>query len=206
MWVWNSCWPNYNSHLAFWCWKFRCRAAEQSVSDAPWSPLPLEWRWADKGCRHWDHLTFKLVFNSPYSPKIARAQSITPRIKRPPKYRLLVAGKVEEQQSRWELFLKNIYFCNGFITLTPKPPVQHSFPLHIILGKITFDGKKKKAIQRSPLEQTVWYQTNCAQVISEPPLLDVASQLGQSCPAPSLGQSYGMDHCPKAPNNCKGYV
>lgn len=146
----NSFWPNYNSHLAFWCWKFRCRAAEQSVSDAPWSPPPLEWRWEGKGCRHWDHFTSKPVVNSPYSPKIARAQSLTHRIKRPPKYRLVVAGKVEEQQSRWELFLKNIYFCNGFITLTPKPPVQHSFPLHIILGKITFDGKKKKSHTKKP--------------------------------------------------------
>lgn len=80
----------------------------------------------DEGCGHWDHFTSKPVFNSPNSPKIAAAQSFTPRIKKPPKCGL-VAGKVKEQQSRRELFLKNIYFCNGFIALTPKPhsPSQH---------------------------------------------------------------------------------
>jgi len=54
-----------------------------------------EQRQADKGCRQQDHFTFKPVFNSPNSTKIARAQSPTPRIKRAPKYRVVVAGKAE---------------------------------------------------------------------------------------------------------------
>lgn len=54
-----------------------------------------EQRGADKG---WDHFTSKPVFNSPNSPKIAAAQSFTPRIKKPPKYGF-VAGMVKEQQS-----------------------------------------------------------------------------------------------------------
>lgn len=110
------------------------------------SVVTSEQRWADKGCRNWDHFTSKPEFNSPDSPKIAGAQSFTPKIKKPPKYGL-VAGKVKEQQSRWEVFLKNIYFCNGFRALTPKP---HSLSQHVILGTVIFDERKRKPYKEAP--------------------------------------------------------
>lgn len=111
-WLWNSLWPSYNSLLAFWRWKRRCRTAEQKVCQVLCGHLCLsEQGWADKGCRHRDHFTSKPVFNSPNSPKIAGAQSFTTGIKKPPKYGL-VAGKVKEnrvaENSSWKTFISGM--------------------------------------------------------------------------------------------------
>lgn len=196
MWVWNSLWPNYNSHFAFWCWKFRGRGAEQKVCRMHRGHLCLsEQRRADKGCRQQDHFTFKPVFNSPNSTKIARAQSLAPRINRPPKFSLVVAGKVKEQQSLWELFLKNIYFCNGFIALTSKPQYNTVFPLCLVQGTITFDGIKEAPQTNSLVPNKLCPGSLWASAV------EFSSRLGQSCPAPSLGHSCRVVHYLKAPNN-----
>lgn len=126
---------------------YSCRT--KSVSGDLWSPLPLGAEMSRQRLQHWDHFTAKPVFNSPNSPKIAGAQSFTTRIKKSPKYGF-VAGRVKEQQSRWELFLKNIYFCNGLIALTPKP---HSLSQHVILGTVNLWWGKKKPYKEAPTKK-----------------------------------------------------